>query len=689
MGDKMGVIFAQSLKELPFVHTLDLTDNNLSDVGLYPIINAVVSLSSLTDLNLSENIVDGESSKALAMYLSSPTCALKRLIMQSADVDDEECQMFVASLMVSHNLELLELDLSKNIIGKSENLNTVMPDLITGGEALADLLCANTCRLQTLRLAWNMIRLDGALELARSIAGTLYLMHLDLSYNALGKDAGEVLGKSLITNQSLTYLNVSNNNINSTACFTICVGLEENKTLRTLVMDGNPIGELGFTLTSQAPITIGGRLSVSTTKCNTRIRDLEDGKIDINNIADKYELDMSRPFDRAIMFKILNTASINKSMSLDKCTITSPKSGKQHQVRFKRNLSDEKYKALSQAMKTEVANLKHIEEVARNEELAERLFLEHDADDSGALDANEVEALVKSLGLVISRAMIELVIKKFDIDGGGVLELSEFLEFIRAQQSDATAKIRELTECFTITSTRNPTQRYIPPQVGLVQLFVGDAYMSTGAQVVTSEDHSNIMEIALGSAEGQQQIVEFGIKGSKLRSKEAFATYHFMIGELRSPSLVLEKLLPLMINYTEARILVQQTIHNDPVILKRLRQTMGGCLNVILGHFNGWYSLDLAHEYDRACLGKLLEQSTANKELMIANSCFEKGITGDVSQLGDWSSFRNVFIDGKPGIICAEMYNPMAKRGILHFDFSGAGEACDIVFCTCAYYAHT
>ena len=63
---------------------------------------------------------------------------------------------------------------------------------------------------------------------------------------------------------------------------------------------------------------------------------------------------------------------------------------------------------------------------------------------------------------------------------------------------------------------------------------------------------------------------------------------------------------------------------------------------------------------------------------MIAASCFESGVTGDVSQLGDWSSFRNVVIDGKPGIITTEMYNPMAKKGTLHFDFSGAGSDASI-----------
>ena len=47
-----------------------------------------------------------------------------------------------------------ELDLSSNKIGCDENLNSVMPDLVTGGEAIADLLRHPTCHIETLKLAW-------------------------------------------------------------------------------------------------------------------------------------------------------------------------------------------------------------------------------------------------------------------------------------------------------------------------------------------------------------------------------------------------------------------------------------------------------------------------------------------------------------------------------------------------------
>ena len=48
-----------------------------------------------------------------------------------ADIDDNECAEFVDALMNNFNIE--ELDLSGNLLGKSENLNALYPDLVTGG----------------------------------------------------------------------------------------------------------------------------------------------------------------------------------------------------------------------------------------------------------------------------------------------------------------------------------------------------------------------------------------------------------------------------------------------------------------------------------------------------------------------------------------------------------------------------
>ncbi len=119
--------------------------------------------------------------------------------------------------------------MSKNLIGKDENLNTVQPDFVTGSEALAELLKEGLCPIETLnvsrifscsiainnfesrvaccrgciasQLYWNMIRLEGAETLCDSLRTNSHLMHLDLSYNALGRSAACVLGASLHENR--------------------------------------------------------------------------------------------------------------------------------------------------------------------------------------------------------------------------------------------------------------------------------------------------------------------------------------------------------------------------------------------------------------------------------------------------------------------------------------------------------
>ena len=146
MGDEMGVMFAETLGDMPYVHAINLSDNNLSDVSIQPIIQAIISLANVTHLNMSNNNMDSASSRALAEYLGTSACPLRTLILQKSDIDDCECQLFVTALAA--NRTLTELDLSMNLIGQAETLNTVHPEIVTGGEALADLLASSTCPLK-------------------------------------------------------------------------------------------------------------------------------------------------------------------------------------------------------------------------------------------------------------------------------------------------------------------------------------------------------------------------------------------------------------------------------------------------------------------------------------------------------------------------------------------------------------
>jgi hypothetical protein len=243
MGDKMALLLAEAIVNVPYIHSLNVRDNNLNDEGLSAIVNAIQNMTELVELDMSYNVIGSKAANSLAAYLSIESCPLERLVLQKADVDDDECRDFVMSLLT--NRKLKEIDLSENLVGNSENLNTVMPDLTTGGEALAELLQTPTCPLQTLKLGWNLIRLDGAATLCNSLSVNQSLTFLDLSYNSLSNNGGMALGDALQDNKVLKTLHVSNNSLDSIACLTICAGIFQNEALESVVFDGNPIGEQG------------------------------------------------------------------------------------------------------------------------------------------------------------------------------------------------------------------------------------------------------------------------------------------------------------------------------------------------------------------------------------------------------------------------------------------------------------
>ena len=70
MGDSMATVLAKSLPDLPFVHSNNLTDNNLTGVGLQPLIHSMALLPSLTKINISQNTVNRDTAIALASYVA-------------------------------------------------------------------------------------------------------------------------------------------------------------------------------------------------------------------------------------------------------------------------------------------------------------------------------------------------------------------------------------------------------------------------------------------------------------------------------------------------------------------------------------------------------------------------------------------------------------------------------------------
>lgn len=68
--------------------TVCSADNNLTDAGLGPVINAITNMKDLVDLDISYNTIGPVAALSLSTYLAEPTCPLQRLVLRRADVDD-------------------------------------------------------------------------------------------------------------------------------------------------------------------------------------------------------------------------------------------------------------------------------------------------------------------------------------------------------------------------------------------------------------------------------------------------------------------------------------------------------------------------------------------------------------------------------------------------------------------------
>jgi hypothetical protein len=610
--------------------------------------------------------------------------------------------MFVAA--ITDNRALVELDLSHNEIGTAELLNSVKPDTTTGAEALADFLCSSNCYMHTLLLQWNKIRLDGAKSLAEALIINNTLTHLDLSYNALGAAAGEVIGHSLLYNQTLKSLNIASNNINSSACFTICIGLMDNYCIKEVNLDSNPIGEFGLRMVMQMPLEVGTRIKISAQKCNLSRKDPKDGMYSHENPARSYILELEDPFQRAICLRMLRLVATNNNYRFKSFGYLKPnKAGKASQslyasakklpkgtrplpkkktgrggtqgdtvsrpenvkeIKLVLSKSRDKLDNMDEPTSKLLHNLYKLEKAAGNVELAMQLFSEYDDDGNGSLDVDEIFKLIQNIGITFDRPTLVKAIDLFDVDGAGTLGHDEFLQFLRAQREEARARIKELTENPIMASSKLTSMKYIPPKVGTMYVDIEDSFSSKGSDAMMSTDaHDMMMDMISGGTASRAKVLTFSIQHAKIHLREAEKIFQTMSTEIKDPAVIVQKLLPRMSNVKEAKQLLLTSL-TDIGSLNRLRKLMGSCLNPMIGLYNGYYHLDLSKEEDKSCMTKLLEQSQKQQDERMNASLIGKGMTGDISQKGDWSCFRNELKDGERIQITGAMFNPMPSKGV-------------------------
>ena len=183
------------------IRTLDISNNNISDLRAQEIARALHLNQTLQTLNISSNDIQVDGAKAMAKALHE-------------------------------NQTLQTLNISSNHIQ------------VDGAKAMAKALHENQT-LQTLNISSNNIQVDGAKALAEALHENKALQYLDISNNKILDNGAIAISECIKKNSKLQELVISGNNISSKGAKPIAEAVKINTTLQNLDISNNKISNDG------------------------------------------------------------------------------------------------------------------------------------------------------------------------------------------------------------------------------------------------------------------------------------------------------------------------------------------------------------------------------------------------------------------------------------------------------------
>jgi hypothetical protein len=213
----------------------------------------------------------------------------------------------------------------------------------------------------------------------------------------------------------------------------------------------------------------------------------------------------------------------------------------------------------------------------------------------------------------------------------------------------------------------------LPPESGVLNITVIDGFARKAMYRILSPcDREYIEEVAdeLGGNVASQMLSS-ALQGVKMRLDEALAVADTMLAQSNDKVAAIKKLITKMNSAEDARHMILSILSGERADMMRLKRDMGAALRPILGNPNGYYVLDLSKEMDRLCVEKLLEISMTLAQQRMESSKLGIGRVGDLSQKGNFSSFRNESFAKTPFSMTSAFASPIPFSGKLEFDFSG------------------
>ena len=160
------------------------------------------------------------------------------------------------------------------------------------------------------------------------------------------------------------------------------------------------------------------------------------------------------------------------------------------------------------------------------------------------------------------------------------------------------------------------------------------------------------------------KLLVYAVEMVDINLHEAMTLFEHLLRDIGNTIDVLCILLPQIATISDSKKILDIFISDDIVQHRLLKYKLGNAYKPLVGNYAGFYCLDLSKHYDRVCFNKLIERSND-----MTYQRRKLGL-GDVSQDGNWSSFRNVLFMGVKKRIDANTYDVIPHRGHVEFDFT-------------------
>jgi uncharacterized membrane protein YgcG len=293
------------------LHTLGLRGNRLTEKSIQVILGNV-SNRSLRHLDLSDNDLRGDGIRQLCHVLSNPANKISSLELSKTLIRTNEVRMLCDAFLVHETSWILDLSLSHNGLDAKAM------------EYIAKFISYSGCSLNWCDLSWNSFDALAGELLAGALSINKTISSINLSANCLRDEGGQHIAACLLGNQTLREIYLSLNNIGGKTCFIFSKVLRVHPNMERLDLSDNPLTEAGARSIFRT-ILRGLRCFVMMQNCTFTN---EVGLFNHSNpsLDSPYDLDLSQPYQVAILSELINMVNVNTNCSFKSLTYKPPPS---------------------------------------------------------------------------------------------------------------------------------------------------------------------------------------------------------------------------------------------------------------------------------------------------------------------------------------------------------------------------